>query len=115
MENEDKKVGCCENKDSNKCEHGMMNCCHNWKKCHMMKRIITIIIIVVAFCLGTQWGEMKGERRGEDRFYGRGMMNWNYENPNNRIQQGSGTVTVQVKEDTATVKTTTPVAPAPKQ
>jgi hypothetical protein len=113
MENEEKKSGCCENKDSVKCEHGMMNCCHNWKKCHMMRKIISIIIIIIAFCLGTQWGEMKQERRSDYRFGERGMMNWNYGKFNNDFQQGSGTVTVEVKKDTTTP--TTPTTPAPKQ
>jgi len=62
----EEKGSCCEGKG--KCDHGMSNCCHNWKKCHMMRRIIMIIVIIIAFCLGTQWGEMRGEFRGGDRF-----------------------------------------------
>jgi hypothetical protein len=105
MENEE-KGGCCEGKG--KCDHGMGNCCHNWKKCHMMRRIIMIIAIIIAFCLGTQWGEMKGEYRG-----GRGgMMNWGYGRFNNEQtkipENTSGSVTVQVNK-------AAPVAPAPAQ
>ncbi len=112
MENEEKKGGCCENKDGDKCEHGMMNCCHNWKNCHMMKKIVMLIVLIIIFCLGTQWGEMRSERRGESRFGGRGMMNWNYGARYNEINKGSGTVTVQVKDDTTPA---IPVTPAPKQ
>ena len=116
MENEEKKGDCCENKDGGKCEHGMMNCCHNWKKCHMMRKIIMIIVLIIAFCLGTQWGEMKSERRGEYRFGGRNMMNWDYGSRYNDIQQGSGSVTVEVKKDAVSPSTpTAPVAPTPKQ
>ena len=61
MENEEKKMSCCEGKDNVKCEHGMTNCCHNWKKCHMMRKLFMLIIIVITFCLGSQWGEMKSE------------------------------------------------------
>ncbi|MEI7689056.1 MAG: hypothetical protein WCI91_02615 [Candidatus Nomurabacteria bacterium] len=115
MENEEKK-GCCENKDGVKCEHGMMNCCHNWKQCHMIRKIIMIIVLIIVFCLGTQWGEMKSERREGYRFGGRNMMNLDYGNRYNDIQQGSGTVTVEVKKDTETPSTpTTPVVPTPKQ
>lgn len=110
MENEE-KGGCCEYKG--KCDHGMGNCCHNWKKCHMMRRIIMIIAIIIAFCLGTQWGEMKGELRGgNNRFERGGMMNWGYGNFNNdqakSPENASGSVTVQVNK-------ATPVAPTPAQ
>ena len=81
-----------------------------------MRKIIMIIVLIVVFCLGTQWGEMKSERRGEYRFGGRNMMNWDYGNRYNNLQQGSGSVTVEVKKDAVTPSTpTTPVAPAPKQ
>ncbi|MFA6355060.1 MAG: hypothetical protein WCW65_01380 [Candidatus Paceibacterota bacterium] len=102
MENQEKK-GCCEGKECGMgCGHGMncghgMGCCHNWKKCHMMKKIVVLILLIIAFCLGTQWGEMRGERNG--RFERNGMMNWGYGKfQNNKIVplQGTDSVTVQV-------------------
>ncbi|MCX6754009.1 MAG: hypothetical protein NTV03_03075, partial [Candidatus Nomurabacteria bacterium] len=108
MEIEEKR-GSCEGKG--KCDHGMGNCCHNWKKCHMMRRIIMIIAIIIAFCLGTQWGEMKGEFRNGNRFERGGMMNWSYNNSNkDQIKsplKATGSVTVDVKAPVA--------APTPAQ
>ena len=108
MENEE-KGSCCEGKG--KCDHGMSNCCHNWRKCHMMRKIIMIIVIIIAFCLGTQWGEMRGEFKGGNRFEKGGVMNWNYGSSNidqNKAPiKGSGSVTVDVKA--------APVAPTPAQ
>ncbi len=109
MENEEKR-GCCEGKE--KCGHDMGNCCHNWKKCHMMRRIIMIIVIIIAFHLGTQWGEMKGEYRGGACFGRGGMMNWDYSKFYNdqakAPDNASGSVTVQVNK-------AAPVAPTPVQ
>lgn len=107
MENEEKKVGCCEGKE--KCEHDMANCCNNWKKCHMMRKIIWIAVIIIAFCLGSQWGEMKSELRN-NRFERGGMMNWGYGKFDGRVdsfktQQTADEVTVKVTES----------EPAPKQ
>ncbi len=101
MENE-KKEGCCENKEGIKCEHGMANCCHNWRKCHMLKRIAVIILIIIAFCLGTQWGEIKSEFR--DNRFERGMRNSNFDRFEGNTQKGFGEVTVKVNPDT-------PIAP----
>ena len=102
----------CEHKDGEKCEH-KMSCCHNWKKCHMMKKIVCLVIILLAFWAGTEWGERKFEWRGGDRFERGGMMNWGYgkfQNKNTTPEQtsGTGSVTVQVK---APVTDTTPTAP----
>lgn len=72
MENNE-KGSCCENKEGKNCEHGGHGCC-NWKKCHMIKNILIIIIIIAAFCMGTQWGQMRAYSRGSN--YGTGMMNW---------------------------------------
>ena len=113
MENEEMK-GCCENKEGGMaCCHSMSNCCHNWRKCHIMKKIVMLVIIIIAFCLGSQWGEMKSESRGGQRFERGGMMNWGYgklENKNINLDEGTGSVTVEV------TKPATPAAPvAPKQ
>ncbi len=72
MENNEKD-NCCDNKGGKNCEHGEHGCC-GWKKCHMMKYVLIAIIIIAAFCMGTQWGQMKAYTRGSN-FEG-GMMNW---------------------------------------
>jgi len=107
MENEAKKGGCCEGKGN--CEHAMANCCHHMKKCHMMRKIIWIVIIILAFSFGSEWGEMKGQLRGNDgRFERGGMMNWGQNKfYNNDIKGTSDSVTVKVAEPA--------VIPAPKQ
>ena len=77
---------CCEGKGCEKCEGGVCEkgagCCGmhghcGWKKCHGMKHLVWIILIIVAFCLGTQLGELKSEARGGREFRG-GMMDWGY-------------------------------------
>jgi len=115
MENkccEEGKVGCCENKDGGMvCCHSMSNCCKNWKKCKFMKIIFFLIILSIAFHMGVQWGEIKCEKRGGERFERGGMMNWGYgKNDGNKegaFQQATGTVTVEVAKPT--------VNTAPKQ
>jgi hypothetical protein len=69
---------CCEGKGCEKCGncYGMHGHCV-WKKCHLMKHFIWIVLTIVSFCLGTQLGELKSEARGQ-RFYRDGMMNWDY-------------------------------------
>lgn len=103
MENEENKKGCCEGKE--KCEHGMNHCCHNWKKCHMMKWVLVIIALIIAFCLGSQWGQEKGEWRG-DRFDRGGMMNWGGNKFDNTYsgasQKAVGEVTVDVSNSPVT-------------
>ncbi len=116
MENVEKKDNCCEGKDKacceNKgaaCEHGSMsNCCHNWKKCHMIKRIMLIVVIIIAFCLGSQWGEFKSEVRGFH--YQRGGMMYG-ENYGNKFEQGNRVVG-EVKVEVA--NPATPTVPAVK-
>ncbi|HEY5588647.1 MAG TPA: hypothetical protein VIK86_06800 [Candidatus Paceibacterota bacterium] len=75
MENNE-KVNCCEHKEGNSCEHIGHGCC-GWKKCHMMKLVLIVIIIIAAFCMGAQWGQMRAYiRNGGGASYGTGMMNW---------------------------------------
>lgn len=76
-----------------------------------MKKIIMIVLIILAFCLGSEWGEMKGEWRGGGRFERGGMMNWGYgrfENQNIDLNKGTGTVTVEVAKPAAPTTPTTP-------
>lgn len=70
---------CCSEKSCENCSKEnnmghMGGCCH-WKKCHMMKKILCLIVIILAFILGTQFGEIKSERRSGGN-YGYRMMNW---------------------------------------
>ena len=105
---EENKKGCCEDKEN--CNHGMANCCNNWKKCPMVRRIIWIVIIIIAFCLGSQWGEMKSEFRRSHYERG-GMMNWNYGNKLDAKARGGASAV-----DEVTIEVKNPVAPiAPKQ
>lgn len=88
---------CCENKDGVKCCHGMANCCHNWKRCHLIRTVVIILVLIVVFCLGAQWGEMKANSR-DFRFERGGMMNWlGYKNITDQ-QKGVGSVTVDVNK-----------------
>jgi hypothetical protein len=85
------------------CGHGHM--CHG--KCHMMKILITILILAAVFCLGT----MVGSHRNNFRDYGeRGgfMMNGNYGPRGGANNVGTGSTTIQVLPLTGT----TPVTPA---
>ena len=107
MENEEKKEGCCEGKEGMVCcHHGMSHCCSNWKRCHAVKWIVIIAVIIIAFCLGARWGEFNGDYRDGGRFYRGGMMNWGWDNryydqvaP---AQNATGTVTVDVTKTPAT-------------
>jgi len=47
------------------------------KKCHAMKFLVVVIVMVVVFCLGVQLGELKSEVRGAHKCQGK-MMDWNY-------------------------------------
>jgi hypothetical protein len=66
-----------ENKEKGCCDSGMHGC-HHWNKCRGMKYIVVVVLLIIAFCLGTQWGEMRSHTRNYN--FGRGMMNWNYKN-----------------------------------
>ena len=64
----------------------------------MVKNIVWIILIIIAFCLGSQWGEMKSIYRG-DRFERGGMMKWGGNRYNAKVvpaHSATGEVTVDV-------------------
>lgn len=102
MENkccEEGKGSCCEKTEN--CCAGKENCCHKggccgMRKCHVLKKFIMLILMIVIFCLGVQWGEMRSESRGY-RYERGGMMNWNY-GQFDGIQKGVGSVTVDVSK-----------------
>jgi hypothetical protein len=105
MEKEENKNVCCENKGACVCDSKTNKCCCSWRKCHMMRKIFWVVMLIVAFGLGSQWGEMKSETRGYRSERG-GMMNWGgnrYEKQNVEEQKAVGEVTVDV--------TKTPTAP----
>jgi|GEM_PF-5275062 len=71
---------CCENKGCDKKE----DCCHLnrccMKKCHLVGILIGIVLLVLVFCLGAQYSQLKSETRG-GRYIERGeMMDWGYKN-----------------------------------
>lgn len=103
MENEEKK--CCMNGDCEKCKGKKMGMCCGHSgcggKCHMIRRIVCIIIIIVAFCLGTQWGEMRSESRGS-RFEKSDLINWKLNQYGATQQKGVGSVTVDVSNPATT-------------
>jgi hypothetical protein len=94
---------CCEKGDCEKCNTccGMPRCC-SWHKCHMMKYLVWLVIIIVVFCLGAQYGEMKSSLKGP-RYDGR-MMNWNTDRFENKFNKDNmrvnDSVTVEVQEPT---------------
>jgi len=91
--NEEKKTGCC--------GHTFHGCSGDWKKCHLLKMVMGAVIAIIIFCLGSQWGEMKSEHRGGDRFERGGMMNWNYDKVQKVVlpeNNTTGGVTVEVNK-----------------
>lgn len=111
---EEVKAGCCEEKDKTCCGGGISSCCHNWKKCHMMKIIFSLAVILIIFYVGFQCGEMRNDFK-RDYGYGRGMMNDGYGRYNdgygkyNQRQESGVTVDViKVKEPVTPVTPTTP-------
>jgi hypothetical protein len=93
---------CCENKGKENCEHGGHGCC-GMKKCHMMKKIFIIIILIIVFCMGTQWGEMRSFSRGSN--YGRGMMWGNgFESRWDKTLTPASDITVDTSKDVVTPK-----------
>ena len=105
-----------ENKESSCCSHWSMPCGHHFKKCHVLKKIVMIFIIILAFCLGVQLGEFKSEVRGfHYQNYGRGgMMDWSDRGRSGKdgFFQSGNTTTGEVRVEVT--KPTTPVATTPK-
>lgn len=77
---------CCEGTSCEKCE----GCCFKkccFRKCPMLKHLLWVVLIILAFYLGTQMGELKSEARG-CRFMDRdGMMDWNYKKVKPQINE----------------------------
>lgn len=90
----EEKAGCCEGKEN--CAHKTGHC-HGLKKCCFMKMVVVLIVIMVIFCLGSQWGEMKSERRGGYGFERGGMMDWGYEKFSKNKAENPGEVSSSIK------------------
>lgn len=99
----EEKAGCCEGKEN--CVH-KTGCCHGLKKCCLVKIVVVLIVIIVIFCLGSQWGEMRAERLGGDRFERGRMMDWGYEKFNKDKTTNPGEVSSSIKVDVINPETT---------
>ena len=71
--------------NKNNCEGKMCGGCHGchgcgMHKCHALKWLIKIFILLLVFCLGVQFGEFKSGVKGNYRFYRGDMMDWGYQN-----------------------------------
>jgi len=69
---------CCENMSCEK----MKSCCStnkccNWRKCDIFKYLLLLLVLLITFCLGSQFGELRAQIRKEHNFRGN-MMDWNY-------------------------------------
>lgn len=94
---------CCESSEvENKGGCCMPKMCCGMKKCRGMKVLFIIILLIISFHMGTQWGELKSEVRGGREFRG-GMMDWNYK------------VVKPVTDDTTINTPVAPTTPAVKQ
>lgn len=98
---------CCENGDCEKCKGSKGGMCCGYKcwgrKCHLLKIIVIVFVLIIVFCLGVRWGEIRSETRG----YRYNMMNWlgynKFENKDlTGLQKQTGEVTVKVLPKTTT-------------
>lgn len=77
---EENKNNCenCSKKDNCPC-YNNTNKCYSWKSCPLARCLFLIIIIVLAFCLGSQYGKIKAHMNNYNFYQGK-MMNWKYKN-----------------------------------
>jgi hypothetical protein len=96
--------GCCESKVCDNCSKGeeIKGCCH-WKKCHMIKKVLWIVLLVIIFSLGVQMGEMKSYFHRENS-YGCGMMGSNYQRGFKNIEIPTVDISVKTPETSVTPK-----------
>ena len=69
---------CCDNewyKKMNNC-YLSKKCC-SWNNCHLLRYLLLLLVIIMTFCLGSQFGELKSQTRNFHNCRS-GMMNWNY-------------------------------------
>lgn len=99
MEENKEKVNCCEGGccvGKEKCAHCPHMCCGKWKKCHLIRKIVWILLLLAAFGFGSQWGEMKAKTDRDYRFERGGMMGFGYNQIKDNNIQPTGSVTVKV-------------------
>lgn len=97
---------CCESGNCGKCkgQKGGMCCGHGYHgRCHMLKIVVLIFLIIVIFCLGAMFGR-NNDFRGRD-VYQRFMMNNGYGLKGNFNNSATGSTTVKVLSDTTTPAT----------
>jgi hypothetical protein len=103
-ENKEKK--CCEHGGCENCMGKKEGCCypHKWSgKCHMLKFLILILLIIAAVCFGMMIGSHRGNFRERGDF--RSMMD--YYGTKTGLESGTGSVTVKVLPPDATTNGTT--------
>jgi len=94
----------CENCSKDNHMGHMGGCCH-CKKCWIMKKILCIIVIIIAFTLGARYGEMRSYKYNNGN-YGYKMMNWGGQRGYIQTNSNDGAQSSDVSNV---------VAPAPKQ
>lgn len=69
---------CCDNGSYEKINNCccLKKCC-SWNRCHLLRYLLLLLVIIMTFCLGSQFGELKSESRNFHN-YRKGMMNWEY-------------------------------------
>jgi hypothetical protein len=77
---EENKSNCenCSEKYNCPCYNNTNKCC-SWKSSHLARCIFLVIIIVLAFCIGSQYGKIKAYM-GNYNFHKCRMMDWKYKN-----------------------------------
>lgn len=104
MEDKEKienKNNCCGGENNSSCYiHNRCNmhgrCPQLGGRCHIIRKIIFVFIIIAAFCFGTQYGMMRSSYRSDYRFERGGMMGSNYNRIQPDQQKNIGSVTIDV-------------------
>lgn len=108
MEMEKGNNDCCSEKNCENCSKdnhmGHMGVCCHGKKCWIMKKILCILAIIIAFTLGARFGEMRSYQYNNN--YGYRMMNWGGQR---------GYIQTNTIDSTQSPDVTNIVVPAPKQ
>ena len=98
---------CCTDGACEKCKDKSGMCCGHkccMRKCHMLKIIVPIVIIIIAICFGFVMGSHMGNFRG--RGENQRFMNNRYGIPIGNYNTVTGSTTVKVIPDTTTPPTT---------
>ena len=104
MENKE----CCTNGGCEKCKDKKINfhCFNEWcLKYPMLKMIVPIVLIIIAFCLGAMVG---GKNNFRDRGENQRFMKDNFDQKEGFKNTGTGNITVKVLPNTNVEPTTPP-------